>query len=130
MSNEPEIIEHKHLIIRTEVKNPPHDPEWTKAWLRDIVSKIGMKVCAGPISEHVDVIGNVGVTAVVIIETSHIAIHVWSEPDPALIQMDVYSCKSFDTKIIFDELKQFSPVKIEYKFLDRENGLVEIELDS
>jgi len=124
-----EILEHKHLIIRVEVTNPPHDPEWTKQWLREIVDKIGMKVCAGPISEHVDTIGNKGVTAVVIIETSHIAIHVWSEPDPALIQMDVYSCSSFNPQDIFDELKQFDPVKMEYKFLDREFGLVEIPLD-
>jgi len=88
-----------------------------------------MKICAGPISEHVDVVGNIGVTAVVVIETSHIAIHVWSEPNPALIQMDVYSCSSFNPQDIFDELKQFDPVKMEYKFLDRELGLVEIPID-
>lgn len=122
------MLVHKHLIIRTEVNKPPHDPEWCIQWFRDLADKIGMKICAGPISEHVDVVGNVGVTVACIIETSHMAMHVWSEPDPALIQMDVYTCGPFDTQIIFDELQQFDPVKLEYKYLDREHGLVEIPL--
>jgi len=36
--------------------------------------------------------GNQGLTSVTIIETSHIAVHVWDEVSPALMQMDVYSC--------------------------------------
>ena len=62
-----------------------------------------------------------------IIETSHIAMHVWDEPSPALIQLDVYTCGSLDINIIFEELKQFEPVKVEYKYLDREHGLNEVQ---
>ena len=36
--------------------------------------------------------GNRGVTAFAIIETSHIAMHIWDEPNPALVQLDVYTC--------------------------------------
>ena len=117
---------HKHLIIRAEVDNAPRNEEWVVIWLRDIVNKLGMKVCAGPIAKYVDMVGNRGLTAVVIIETSHIAIHCWDEPTPNLIQFDVYSCGEFEPKVILDELEKFGVRKVEYKFLDREHGLVEL----
>jgi S-adenosylmethionine/arginine decarboxylase-like enzyme len=126
---------HKHLIIRAEVDNAPKDEEWVIDWLTAIVDKLNMKVCAGPIAKYVHMEGNRGLTAVVIIETSHIAIHCWDEPSPNLIQFDVYSCGEFDPRAILDELDQFGgepPLagavhnKVEYKFLDREHGLVEL----
>lgn len=117
---------HKHLIIRAEVDNAPRNEEWAVIWLREVVEKLGMKVCAGPIAKYVDMVGNKGLTAVVIIETSHIAIHCWDEPTPNLIQFDVYSCGEFDPKTILDELDKFGVRKVEYKFLDREHGLVEL----
>lgn len=117
---------HKHLIIRAETKNTPRDPSWAHGWLSELVGKIGMKICQGPITAYVDVVGNAGLTGVVIIETSHIAMHVWDETDPGLMQLDVYTCGPFDTDIIFEELKQFDPVKVEYKYLDREHGLIEV----
>jgi len=123
------MLVHKHLIIRAEVKNPPKDPEWCKHWFRDLAEKIGMEVCAGPIAAYVDTPGNEGVTVVQIISTSHFAMHVWDANDPALVQLDIYTCGPLKTSIIFDELKQFEPVRMDYKYLDREHGLVEIPLD-
>lgn len=117
---------HKHLIIRAEVKQAPRDPDWCVNWLRSLVEKIGMKVCQGPISAYVDVPGNKGLTGVVIIETSHIALHVWDECAPNLMQFDVYTCGEFDPHKVLAELEQFQPVKVEYKYLDREHGLVEL----
>ena len=117
---------HKHLIIRAEVDAAPKSEEWVKDWLVDIVEKLNMKVCAGPIAKYVDMAGNRGLTSVVIIETSHIAIHCWDEPNPNLIQFDVYSCGEFNPKVILEELEQFGVYKVEYKFLDREHGLIEI----
>jgi S-adenosylmethionine/arginine decarboxylase-like enzyme len=123
------MLVHKHLIIRAEINNPPRDPEWSIEWLRSLAGKIGMKVCMGPISSYVDVPGNRGLTSVVVIETSHMAVLVWDEESPGLIQMDVYTCGPLDTSIIFKELEQFNPVKIEYKYLDREHGLIEIPVN-
>lgn len=114
---------HKHLIIRAEVDRAPVDTQWTEEWLKSFVSKIGMKVCAGPISAYVDMPGNRGLTAVVIIETSHIALHCWDEFTPNLLQFDVYTCGPLDTSLVFEELEQFGPQKIEFKYLDREHGL-------
>ena len=121
------ILEHKHLIIRAEVNNPPTDEAWLHNWLSQLVEKIGMKVCRGPITAYVDMPGNEGLTGVVVIETSHIAIHVWDAVDPALVQLDVYTCSTLDKDIIFAELEQWDPVKVEYKYLDREFGLKEVK---
>lgn len=119
------MLVHKHLIIRAEVENAPKDCHRTVEWLKSLVSKIGMKVCAGPISAYVDMPGNRGLTAVVIIETSHIAIHCWDEPSPNLIQFDVYTCGPMDPSLVIKELEQFNPIKVEFKYLDREHGLIE-----
>lgn len=120
------VPEHKHLIIRAEVVKPPKDASWVHGWLGSLVEKIGMKVCQGPITAYVDVPGNAGVTGVVIIETSHIAIHVWDELSPALVQLDVYTCGPFNKDLIFAELEQMDPVKVEWKYLDREFELTEV----
>ena len=120
------LLEHKHLIIRAEVSTPPTDEKWLQSWLSTLVDKIGMKVCRGPITAYVDMPGNKGLTGVVVIETSHIAIHVWDEVFPSLVQLDVYTCSTLDKNIIFKELEQWDPVKVEYKYLDREFGLKEI----
>ena len=123
------IIKHKHLIIRAETKKTPREPKWLHSWLVDLVSKIGMDICQGPITAYVDVPGNRGLTGVVIIETSHIAVHCWDETDPGLVQMDVYSCADFNPQTIFDLMdEEFDPSKLEYKFMDRENSLTEIEV--
>jgi S-adenosylmethionine/arginine decarboxylase-like enzyme len=120
------MLVHKHLIVRAEVDHAPTERSWIERWLKQLVEKIGMKVCAGPISQYLDMPGNRGMTAVVIIETSHIALHCWDEPTPNLLQFDVYSCGEFDVEEILRELNQFGLLKVEYKFLDREHGLTEI----
>jgi S-adenosylmethionine/arginine decarboxylase-like enzyme len=122
------VIKHKHLIIRAETKKTPEDPKWLHSWLVQVVSDIGMDICQGPITAYVDVPGNKGLTGVVIIETSHIAVHIWDEINPGLLQMDVYSCADFNPQDIFDKIEEaFEPVKLEYKFLDREKSLTTIE---
>lgn len=117
---------HKHLIFRIEANNPPTDIE-LKKWVIDLVEKIDMKILAGPIVASVhDIPGNIGPTCVCVIETSHIAVHVWNETAPALIQLDVYSCGEINLDKVLEHIDVWNPSKIEYKFLDREKGLLEI----
>ena len=113
-------VQHKHLIVRAEVNQPPTDQKWAHTWLTELVSKIGMQICQGPITTYLDMPGNRGLTGLVIIETSHIALHCWDESEPGLMQLDVYTCGDLKTEIIFNEIKQFEPVKVEYKYLDRD----------
>ena len=122
---------HKHLIIRAETKNTPTDQYVVEKWMKELIEEIGMVICKGPISAYVDQPGNKGLTVVTIIETSHIAMHVWDEVDPGLMQLDVYTCGPFDPKIVFKKLKDsFNPVKIQWKYLDREHDLVEESIES
>jgi S-adenosylmethionine/arginine decarboxylase-like enzyme len=120
--------EHKHLIIRAEIKKPPVDPTWATNWLTHLVQKIGMKILMGPYATYCPVPGNAGLTAAVIIETSHIVLHVWDEAEIGELQFDVYTCSHLTPQDIFDELAQFEPLKIEYKYLNRDKGLTEVEI--
>ena len=123
------LLIHKHLIIRAEVNNPPKDVDKLKEWLKDFIASINMKIMLGPYVAYCNNEGNRGITGVAVIETSHIAIHVWDEPVPALMQLDVYSCAEFDPYLIADKLKKdFDVVKMDYKFLNRETGLKPIRL--
>ena len=117
---------HKHLIVRAEVKNPPKDETRAKEFLRELIEGINMKILFGPEARYVDVVGNRGLTCFAIIETSHVVMHTWDECDPAMIQLDVYTCGELDTNVVFEFLQQFDVIKMDYKFLDRETDLHEI----
>jgi S-adenosylmethionine/arginine decarboxylase-like enzyme len=82
------LLIHKHLIIRAEVNNPPKDVDKLTEWLKDFIASINMKVMLGPYVAYCNNEGNRGITGVAVIETSHIAMHVWDEPNvPALMQI-------------------------------------------
>ena len=70
--------------------------------------------------------GNRGITAFAVVETSHIALHIWDEKSPSLVQFDVYSCKDFEPQRVFDHLDVMEPTKIDYKFFDREQEFIKI----
>ena len=121
------LLVHKHLIVRAEVSRPPMDEEQLTEWMKEFVESINMKIFMGPYVKYCSMPGNRGITAVAIIETSHIAMHIWDEVNPALMQFDVYSCGEFDVEKICNKIKKdFNIQKIEYKFLNRETGLVDL----
>jgi S-adenosylmethionine/arginine decarboxylase-like enzyme len=121
------LLVHKHLIVRAESKRPPKDEETIVDWMRDFVENIGMKILMGPYAKYLDTPGNRGLTVAAIIETSHIVMHTWDELNPAMIQLDVYSCGEFDEHDICKKIaKDFELTKIEYKYLNRETGLSDI----
>ena len=111
--------QHKHLIIRAEVNRPLRSEKETKQWLRKLVKKIDMKIIKGPYASYVSKEGNRGITGIVMIETSHIAVHVWDETTPALIQCDVYSCAEFSSNEVLAEFIEMEVTKIDHIMLDR-----------
>ena len=122
---------HKHLIVRADIGWSPKEEDLNKVsdWIRSLIKKIQMKLLAGPYTTYVNELGNKGMTSVAIIETSHIALHIWDETNPGLMQLDVYSCADFTPQDVFDEVEEiFDTKKIEYKFLDREKELVEVNI--
>lgn len=121
------ILEHKHLIVRAEVKQSPKDPAKMEKWMSAMVSAIGMQELAAPRAIYSDMIGNRGLTCDVILNTSNAVIHTWDEVDPGLFMLDVYTCGALEPEVIFGLLEEFDTVKIEYMYLDREHGLRVIE---
>lgn len=120
---------HKHLIIRAEVSNPPTEEELAKSWMVKLIDKIGMKLALGPFAKYINIPGNRGITCMAIIETSHLAMHVWDEGNPGLVQLDVYTCGALDPYDVVVALREFHPIRIEMKYLDREKQLLEIPLE-
>ena len=121
------LLVHKHLIVRAEINNPPVEENYLKSWLNNFIMDINMKVFMCPYVKYCTMPGNRGITAVAIIETSHITMHIWDEVKPALMQFDVYSCGEFDPEKICNKIKEdFKTSKIEYKYLNRETGLVDL----
>ena len=114
------LLEHKHIIIRAEVLDPPRAEEPTSELVRNLINEIGMKIMMGPFAQRSEMVGNAGLTVATIIETSHVVLHTWDEVDPALMQLDVYTCSHLDPTIVFNWLEQFKPIKIDHKYIDRE----------
>ena len=122
-----EVIEHKHLIVRAETANAPTESELVD-WMTELVSLLNMKILSGPHSGSIDdVPGNNGPTCVVIIETSHMACHVWTDPeDHNLIQLDVYTCGAMNVDVVMSHLDRFVILNKDIKLFDREYRLQEI----
>lgn len=120
------MLKHEHLLIRAEVANPPSSLASTERWLNTLIDDLGMEVMIGPFGEYSTLEGNEGLTIGACITTSHIMMHVWDRCEPAVLQLDVYSCREVDPSTVMTALEKFMPTKVEYKFLDRENGFLEI----
>jgi S-adenosylmethionine/arginine decarboxylase-like enzyme len=116
---------HKHLLINARVNNPMASEDEAIAFLSTLVEKIDMKIIKGPFASYVDKEGNRGLTAIVMIETSHIAFHIWDEVDPGHIQFDLYTCGELDLSKVLLIFGQYFDVKtMDYVLFDRENGFV------
>ena len=114
---------HKHLLLRGMITDAPPSEEVVIDWLRDFVDRIGMKVVQGPFASMITEEGNRGLTASVMIETSHIAFHIWDEMEPSLIQFDLYTCSELNVNYVLDTLGSFFKfTEYQYMVLDRENG--------
>ena len=122
-------IQHRHLLVRAEVNSPPLRDFDLASELQSLVKHIDMNILAGPMTAWCPVEGNVGWSGVVIIETSSITFHSWTEAHYPVIQLDVYSCKDFEIDTVLMWLRQFEPERIDYKFLDRENEFKTIQVN-
>lgn len=121
-------IQHKHILINAKVNDPLETFEEAITFLNDLVDRVGMKVLMGPYASYVNVPGNQGVTAIVGIETSHIAFHVWDEEMPARLQFDLYTCGALDKDIVLQAVNErFQVVSADYRIYDRETGFVLLE---
>ncbi len=105
---------HNHVLINGFTLLPPTDEKQTIAWMQKLVDSIGMKTIQGPFASYVTKEGNRGLTATVMIETSHIAMHVWDESDPAFMQFDLYTCSTLPVEKRVDAVESETAIKKSY----------------
>lgn len=96
------MIQHKQLILNGFIGLPLTRQYKAKKFLNDLVDVIGMKKIIDPVAKYVWSEGNRGMTASVLIETSHIAFHIWDEESPAKIRFDLYTCGDLDVKKVIE----------------------------
>ncbi len=123
------MIKHHHFIGRFEVTAPPllADRAYLIDWMARLIADQGMNVLSGPHVAYVDKAGNRGLTGVAIIETSHVAVHIWDETAPALVQLDFYTCGTLDKDAILRAIKPWGVVKNTFLVLDREDDVRPLE---
>ena len=121
------MIQHKHLILNATIGNPILEEQQAIDFLTKLVGEIKMKVIQGPFAQYIYAEGNRGMTATVMIETSHIAFHIWDEKNPAEIRFDLYTCGSLEAAEVLQLLdKEFYFINVEWMILDREDGFNQI----
>jgi S-adenosylmethionine/arginine decarboxylase-like enzyme len=115
------IRQHKHIIIRAYVKNPPKTEQQLSSWCCDVIGRVGMNVISGPHVVYSDMVDNEGFTAVAVLDFSHLSIHTWDKVDPALIEFDLFSCKDFDIQNVLDKLNEFDIITYSQLIVDRDS---------
>jgi len=122
---------HKQVLINLKVGSPPRDYEEVEAFIAFLIKRIDMKIAKAPsilknpVGYTCPTLGNQGTTGVGILETSHTAIHTWTEETPCKFDLDLYSCSDFDIKEILTLCECFDILSGNYVILNR-NDLIQI----
>jgi len=120
---------HNQLLINGFSDIPPTDETFIKQWMQDLVKQIDMKIIQGPYTAYVTKQGNRGLTAIVMIETSHIALHVWDETNPGMIQFDLYTCSTLPVDLVIKSLEDNLGLKnYKHMVIEREKGFNILEV--
>ena len=100
------LLAHRHFIFRAvgAVALGAEDVEKVNQWVLDLVRKIDMELLIAPQTVYCSLEGNEGITSIAAITTSSITLHMWKSSKE--IQLDVYSCKSFDIDIVFKHIEE------------------------
>jgi S-adenosylmethionine decarboxylase len=102
------------------------DEEVVRSFLRDYPSVLGMTKLCDPqvLTYHAPKIEDSGISGFVIIAESHISIHTF--PNRQYINVDVFSCKSFDNQRALQDVKEYFALRnVRTWVLDR--GLEHLE---
>ena len=118
---------HLHLLVKGYITNPPKSEEVLNDWLRELVSKVGMVVVAGPTSIYVNEPGNEGITGTVTLATSHASIHVWDALELPMFQFDLYSCSEFTPDQVLSHIDEYFTLQsATWQFIDRNTDEFEL----
>ena len=89
-----------HLIVDAKASRNLSEKGAIEAWMRSIVAMTGMHELAHMIfrlETHYD--SGPGITDVLVITESHIALHTW--PEHKVVTFDMYSCRPYDPRPVW-----------------------------
>jgi S-adenosylmethionine/arginine decarboxylase-like enzyme len=121
---------HLHLLVKGYLKSPPKNEKILNTFFKQLVTRVGMKVVAGPTSVYVSEPGNEGMTGTVTLATSHASIHVWDNENPAMFQFDLYSCSAFTAKEVLDEIDLWFGLESAHWVMFDRNGMHFLKIGS
>jgi len=112
-----------HLIIDGYSSNQEilQDEDSLRDWLESYPSEIGMTRISAPFVLRYtgDKLEDWGISGFVFLAESHISVHTFVEP--CYVNIDVFSCKDFDTeRSVKDCQHKFQLVRLRTQILDRE----------
>jgi S-adenosylmethionine decarboxylase len=112
-----------HLIIDGYSSNQKilRDEDFLRKWLENYPARIGMTRISPPyVIKYIGpVLEDWGISGFVFIAESHIGIHTFVERN--YINIDVFSCKDFDTEKAIEDFREgFQLVKLRTCLIDRE----------
>jgi len=113
----------KHLLVNAYRcdKRLISSPRIMELFTDNLVKKIKMEAYGPPMIQYFGHGNKAGLTLVQLITTSSVVGHFCEETGDAYI--DVFSCKSFDTGIASDVIKDwFKPVSMDIKVVMRQAG--------
>jgi S-adenosylmethionine/arginine decarboxylase-like enzyme len=114
---------HNQLLVNGYTVSALKSEAAAVEWMQSLVDYIDMKTIQGPYASYVTKEGNRGLTCIVMIETSHIALHIWDEPNPSEIQFDLYTCGELAEEKILRKLEdELGLTDYSYMILERETG--------
>ena len=114
---------HNQLLVNGYTGSAIKSEAAAVEWMQSLVDSIDMKTIQGPYASYVTKEGNRGLTCIVMIETSHIALHIWDEPNPSEIQFDLYTCGELPIDKILKKLEEeLGLIDYHYMVLERQTG--------
>lgn len=111
----------KHMIVNARHCCPVAigSPRIIEQFLADMVKKIDMKAYGRPLIERFGEGNKAGYTAIQLIETSHLALHLCNESGDGYF--DIYSCKNYDEYVAKAVIQQwFKPHQMDMKIVLRD----------
>ena len=120
---------HNQLLVNGSTNTALTSESAAVEWMQSLVESIDMKTIQGPYASYVTKEGNRGLTCVVMIETSHIALHIWDEPTPTEVQFDLYTCGELPVDKILKKLEdELGLFNFRYMVLERATGFNVLEV--
>lgn len=93
-----------HIFDFTDCNENISNSEIIRQFIEEMAKNIDMKILEGPIVAQGSP-GNPGISALAIIDFSHISIHAFSKYNEALI--DIFSCKEYDKDLVRELCKKY-----------------------